>query len=117
MRPLQIWVPDTRARGFAADAARQVGLVATIAERSSISSIGSPTSRQSELRVPQRGYRHHCRSSGQLTGKPRPTVVLQSSHSPTATLTVCPITSIAVDAALLRICCGQIHKLGSSPRL
>jgi hypothetical protein len=28
MRPLQIWVPDTRAPGFAAEAARQAQLVA-----------------------------------------------------------------------------------------
>jgi hypothetical protein len=28
MRPLQIWVPDTRAPGFAAEAARQARLVA-----------------------------------------------------------------------------------------
>ena len=28
MRPIQIWVPDTRAPGFAAEAARQSRLVA-----------------------------------------------------------------------------------------
>jgi hypothetical protein len=28
MRPIQIWVPDTRAPGFAAEAARQAKLVA-----------------------------------------------------------------------------------------
>jgi mRNA-degrading endonuclease toxin of MazEF toxin-antitoxin module len=37
------------------------------------------------------------------TGKPRPAVVLQSGAFATSTLTICPITSIAPDAPLLRI--------------
>jgi mRNA interferase MazF len=37
------------------------------------------------------------------TGKPRPAVVLQSRAFATSTLTICPITSIAADAPLLRI--------------
>jgi mRNA interferase MazF len=40
---------------------------------------------------------------GELTGKPRPAIVLQSSLFPTSTVTVCPITTITVDASLLRI--------------
>ena len=39
----------------------------------------------------------------EFAGKPRPALVLQSPHFVTMTLTVCPITSIAVDAPLLRI--------------
>ncbi|MGA7869244.1 MAG: type II toxin-antitoxin system PemK/MazF family toxin, partial [Stellaceae bacterium] len=39
----------------------------------------------------------------EFAGKPRPALVLQSPHFVTRTLTVCPITSIAVDAPLLRI--------------
>jgi mRNA interferase MazF len=39
----------------------------------------------------------------EFTDKPRPALVLQSLHFVTMTLTVCPITSIAVDAPLLRI--------------
>jgi mRNA interferase MazF len=39
----------------------------------------------------------------EFAGKPRPVVVLQSRHFVTKTLTVCPITSITVDAPLLRI--------------
>ena len=39
----------------------------------------------------------------EFAGKPRPAVALQSPHFVTMTLTVCPITSIAVDAPLLRI--------------
>ena len=39
----------------------------------------------------------------EFAGKPRPALVLQSPHFATMTLTVCPITSIAVDAPLLRI--------------
>ena len=39
----------------------------------------------------------------EFAGKPRPALVLQSTHFATMTLTVCPITSIAVDAPLLRI--------------
>lgn len=39
----------------------------------------------------------------EFAGKPRPALVLQSQHFVTMTLTVCPITSIAVDAFLLRI--------------
>ena len=39
----------------------------------------------------------------EFAGKPRPALVLQSTHFATTTLTVCPITSIAVDAPLLRI--------------
>jgi len=39
----------------------------------------------------------------EFAGKPRPALVLQSQHFVTMTLTVCPITSIAVDAPLLRI--------------
>ena len=39
----------------------------------------------------------------EFAGKPRPALVLQSPHFVTMTLTVCPITSVAVDAPLLRI--------------
>jgi mRNA-degrading endonuclease toxin of MazEF toxin-antitoxin module len=39
----------------------------------------------------------------EFAGKPRPALVLQSPHFVTMTLTVCLITSIAVDAPLLRI--------------
>ena len=39
----------------------------------------------------------------EFAGKPRPAVALQSPHFMTLTLTVCLITSIAVDAPLLRI--------------
>jgi mRNA-degrading endonuclease toxin of MazEF toxin-antitoxin module len=39
----------------------------------------------------------------EFAGKPRPAVVLQSSHFVTMTLTVCPITGVAVDAPLLGI--------------
>ena len=39
----------------------------------------------------------------EFAGKPRPALVLQSQHFVTMTLTVCPITSVAVDAPLLRI--------------
>src|SRR5436305_6113545 len=37
----------------------------------------------------------------EFAGKPRPALVLQSQHFVTMTLTVCPITSVAVDAPLL----------------
>jgi len=40
---------------------------------------------------------------GDLTGKPRPAVVVQSAFFATATVTVCPITTRALDAPLLRI--------------
>jgi mRNA interferase MazF len=39
----------------------------------------------------------------EFAGKPRPAVVLQSTQFVTKTLTVCLITSIAVDAPMLRI--------------
>ncbi len=39
----------------------------------------------------------------EFAGKPRAALVLQSPHFATMTLTVCLITSIAVDAPLLRI--------------
>ena len=39
----------------------------------------------------------------EFASKPRPALVLQSPHFVTMTLTVCPITSVAVDAPLLRI--------------
>jgi mRNA interferase MazF len=39
----------------------------------------------------------------EFAGKLQPAVVLQSPHFVTMTLTVCPITGIAVDAPLLRI--------------
>jgi mRNA interferase MazF len=39
----------------------------------------------------------------EFSGKPRPAVIVQSPHFVTTTLTVCLITSIAVDAPLLRI--------------
>jgi len=39
----------------------------------------------------------------EFADKPRPALVLQSPHFVTLTLTVCPITSIAVDAPLLRV--------------
>ncbi len=39
----------------------------------------------------------------EFAGKPRPAVALQSPQFVTTTLTVCLITSIAVDAPLLRI--------------
>jgi mRNA interferase MazF len=42
--------------------------------------------------------------AGAFTGKPRPAVVVQSPlFSGTATVTVCLLTSVAVDAPLLRI--------------
>jgi mRNA interferase MazF len=40
---------------------------------------------------------------GEFTGKPRPAVVVQSAFFATATVTVCLITSDAVDAPLMRI--------------
>jgi len=40
---------------------------------------------------------------GEFTGKPRPAVVVQSAFFNTATVTVCLITSVAVDAPLMRI--------------
>ena len=39
----------------------------------------------------------------EFAGKPRPALVLQSPHFAAMTLTVCPITSLAADAPLLRI--------------
>jgi mRNA interferase MazF len=42
-------------------------------------------------------------SDVEFAGKPRPALVLQSQHFMTMTLTVCRITSTAVDAPLLRI--------------
>jgi mRNA interferase MazF len=56
------------------------------------------------IEAPQRGDiviiadRH-----AEFAGKPRPALVLQSPLFITATLTVCLITSIAVDAPLLRV--------------
>jgi mRNA interferase MazF len=52
--------------------------------------------------------------SGELTGKPRPAVVVQSPYFVTATLTVCPITSIEVDAPLLRIALSANEQTGLS---
>ena len=69
----------------------------------STSSIVSPTM-SSERIEPQRGdIIIVADRGGELTGKPRPAVVVQSPHFVTATLTICPITSKEVDAPLLRI--------------
>ena len=42
--------------------------------------------------------------SGEFTGKPRPAVIVQAdAFAERATVTICPVTSVAVDAPLFRI--------------
>jgi mRNA interferase MazF len=56
------------------------------------------------VEVPQRGdIVLIANRRAEYAGKPRPAVVLQSAQFVTRTLTVCLITSIAVDAPMLRI--------------
>jgi mRNA-degrading endonuclease toxin of MazEF toxin-antitoxin module len=51
----------------------------------------------------------------EFAGKPRPALVLQSPHFATLALTVCAITSIAVDAPLLRIALPASGVMAPSP--
>lgn len=104
LRPVQIWVPDTRSPGFAAECARQSRLVAEADERDGSLDFWEAAAALDDnagdiVTIADRG--------GEFTGKPRPAVVLQSDVFVEApTVAVLPITSQATDAPLLRIPLG-----------
>jgi len=52
----------------------------------------------------KRGELWTVAGGGSYTGKPRPALVLQDDHfAGTASVTVCPLTSIRIEAPLLRL--------------
>ena len=92
LRPLQIWVPDTRAPGFALECARQARLVADADKRDG--SLDFWEAAQAALDDNAGDIVTIADRGGEFTGKPRPAIVLQSDlfvHSPT--VAVVPITS------------------------
>ena len=91
LRPVQIWVPDTRRPGFAEECRRQ-----------SLSLAATAAASAAELAM-RRGNLVTIALLGDL-GKPRPAVVIESDlfdHRPS--VTVLPLTSEILDAPLLRI--------------
>ena len=114
LRPIQIWVPDSRAPGFAEECARQAAIVdaanradpelmqfmdaaaVDLAEHLDALEAGQPRVRRGDLITVALQGEH---------GKPRPALVIQSDlfAQLTSTVTVALLTSTALDAPLIRV--------------
>ena len=102
LRPIQIWVPDTRSPRFAAEARRQSQLIAA-----------SPFEADDQAFVELHLFARRGMIRGDIwtvaggpdyAGKPRPVVVLQSDRFETIpSATVCPLTTNPTDAPLARL--------------
>src|SRR5208282_1674303 len=83
LRPVQIWVPDTRRPGFAEECRRQVRLAAA-----------SDRADRDVVTVAVQGD----------FGKPRPALIVQAdAFADHATVTVLLVSSALIDAPLLRL--------------
>ena len=119
---MQIWVPDVRSPRFAAAAHTQsAAIAASEAEAEdqafvdAISTLsadwaaedggGGATPRgYREAAGVRRGELYSAAARGADTGKPRPVVIVQDDRfDATASITVCPLTTNAVEAPLVRI--------------
>ena len=108
LRPVQIWVPDTRLEGFSEACKRQSRLVAE-AERHAednevLESLFEHSLKDmSDWRVYRRGQLVTIAINGDF-GKPRPALVIQANlFADLESVTLLPLTSMLIDAPLLRI--------------
>ena len=105
LRPLQIWVPDTRAEGFAEECARQARTRPRQRDQ------GEPYRRRGLVRHVRYDGLDGVRRGDLVTvvlpgdqGKPRPALVVQSDHFGDLTsVTVLPITGTLIATPLLRV--------------
>ena len=107
LRPVQIWVPDTRRPGFAEECRRQARLAAA-------SDLGDPDLAAFLEAAPatsKAGPGHDMRRGDFVTvsvqgdfGKPRPALIIQAdAFADHATVTVLLVSSALIDAPLLRL--------------
>ena len=93
LRPIQLWVPDTRRAGFAAEARRQ----AARGRRSGLHRVGGGLERDVT-----RGEIWTVAGAG-IAGKPRPALIVQDDRfAATTSVTVIGFTADPTDAPLLR---------------
>lgn len=116
LRPIQIWVPDTRAPGFAEECERQCRVVAAAVDRDL----------DTWLDAAKPGTRRRAGSAWSLRrgdivtvalegdhGKPRPALIVQSDQFTASThVAVLLLTSFQVDAPLLRMAIAATAETG-----
>jgi mRNA interferase MazF len=100
LRPLQIWVPDTRSAAFKSQAHRQSLIVARSAQaqvdQDFIDAISGDWLKRGEIWTVAGGKDY--------AGKPRPAVIVQDDRfDATGSITICAITSDKSEAPLFRI--------------